>query len=62
MCDHVIAIPDSFTKNTTEYTRTVGKGSDYSPEGYITFAEHQGDYKRHLSKWDGKPLYRSWYA
>lgn len=54
MCEDVVARPDAF-KDDKRFTRVVG------PYG-ITFAETEGAYALHLSKWDGRPLHASHYA
>lgn len=54
MSEYVIAQKDCFI-NDKEFTRK-------ATGEWFTFAESKGDYRYHLSKWDGRPLYQSHYA
>jgi len=55
MAEDVTACKDTFL-NDKRYTR-VADGKNR-----VTFAEFKGDYKLHLSPYDGRPLYQSHYA
>lgn len=54
MCEDVIAKKDCFLDDK-EYTRKAAGER-------LTFAESEGGYRFHLSKWNGRPLYQSHYA
>jgi hypothetical protein len=55
MCEDVTARKDSFLDEKRYTRRADGRN-------HVTFAEHEGDYKLHLSPYDGRPLYQSHYA
>ena len=55
MCEDVTARRDCFLNDKRFTRRADGRN-------HVTFAEYKGDYKLHLSPYDGRPLYQSHYA